>query len=549
MVTLTPVQHTPEAQGGEPRPNKYFYDEFAGFEGERRLKAILRKILPMALYRTWEIYDAAQAPGNDCYLGTARASEAAERVHRTIRRDLHEFEARRLLVMRAGQKLLRQQDGSYLRKPVVVKDFSGLYRLAHEYYLWTHSDDYIEPDRDFAVLICQDEHLVTKLRRYNNYRRILCTQVPGPKASEREEHRWYTDYEEDVEAAEVHTTNQNWTNKLPKELSEQLAKDSTDRVVSSEELESLWGDSNSTGSAEAKKGRVSGSSLPACSHIALGTIGHDEATNESTTLESHRTSNHLENSEEIAASAGAAKTVEVGSDAQGMVKVVAIPPSPAPLAAPLVASSDEARALPVYLEGTYLIPLSKAFHDKAPKSSATRLAKSYWRMHGYGMDEFAFGQLLDRPMKKTRTKMASGPTANPMGFFFTVLENDLKTLCAAWDEELHRRELEDVQTNAPALQGPSHEHDAFSLPAPMQGMERQDEAEALIERIQQEISNIADLRLWDAAARTCQGRYVVDLDLEFSPEPEIVHRWSETFATPSEWAAYYTEQTHNHDNR
>jgi hypothetical protein len=546
MVTLTPVQHTPEAQPGEePRPNKYRYDEFAGFDGERRLKAILRKILPMALYRTWEIFDAAQAPGNDCYLGTVRASEAAERVLRTIRRDLHEFEARQLLMMRAGQKLLHQLDGSYLRKPVVIKDFSGLYRLAHEYYLWTHSDDYIEPDRDFAPLILADEHLVEKLRRYNNYRRILCTQVPGPKASEREEHRWYTDYEEDAEEAGDHPTNQIGTNKLPKELSKQLSKDSTDREESNKEVEPLWRDSNSTGFAETPKGTVLTSPSPACSHIAHGTIRHAEATNESTMLESHRTSNHIEGSREMAASAGAAKTVEVHDDVQSMAKAVAIPPSPAPLAAPPVALSDEAHALPVYLEGTYLIPLSKEWHDKAPRSSATRLAKSYWRMHAYGMDEFAFGQLLDRPAKKTRTKLGHDHVPNPIGYFFTVLENDIKALCTAWDEELHQCKVEDVQVNTPALQEPSLEHEAPSLPA--QGMARQDEAEALIERIQREIGDIADLRLWDAAARACQGRYVVDLDLEFSPEPDVVHRWSETFATPTEWTAYYAEQTRNRD--
>ena len=38
-------------------------------------------------------------------------------------------------------------------------------------------------------------------------------------------------------------------------------------------------------------------------------------------------------------------------------------------------------------------------------------------------------------------------------------------------------------------------------------------------------------------------RYVVDLDLEYSPEADSVHRWEETFATVAEWAEYYAEQT------
>jgi hypothetical protein len=158
------------------------------------------------------------------------------------------------------------------------------------------------------------------------------------------------------------------------------------------------------------------------------------------------------------------------------------------------------------------------------------------------MDEFAFGQLLDRAAKKTRTKLGHDHVPNPIGYFFTVLENDIKALCTAWDEELHRREVEDVQATAPALQGPSLEREAPGLSA-QEGMERQDEAEALIERIQREIRDIADLRLWDAGVHVCQGRYMVDLDLEYSPEPDVVHRWAETFVTPDEWTAYYTEQT------
>ena len=183
--------------------NKYLYPEFGGYEGERLLKSILRKILPMALYRTWEILTERQALGNDCFLSIASISATAERAERTIRLNIHELEARRLLVLHPAQKLLRQTDGSYKLKLVVVKDFSGLYALAHEYLLWTQSDGYIEPDRDFAGAIHADERLKRKLLRFNNYRRLMLNKMPGPKPVEREEHRWYTEYDPTVDAQEV----------------------------------------------------------------------------------------------------------------------------------------------------------------------------------------------------------------------------------------------------------------------------------------------------------------------------------------------------------
>src|ERR1019366_6303685 len=268
-----------EAKLQNPFPNKYHFDEFAGFEGERRLKSVLRKILPIALYRTWEIFDLAQAPGNDCYLGLVKASEAAERVQKTIRQDLLEFEARTLLVIRPQEKLLRRPDGTYQRRRVIVKDFSGLYRLAHEYYCWTQSEDYIEPDRDFVDLIRLDEYLVKKLRRFNNYRRILQNQIPGPKAQEREEHRWFTEFEEDqnhsqqnVEDARDDTTDPIRTKQFPKELPEQFPKHSVNRIESNDQVEPSSGDSNSSGFAETAKGTVLPFPPQACSHVAHGTI-------------------------------------------------------------------------------------------------------------------------------------------------------------------------------------------------------------------------------------------------------------------------------------
>ncbi|MHB8596718.1 MAG: hypothetical protein ACYDER_07900 [Ktedonobacteraceae bacterium] len=259
------------------RLNKYLYEEFAGYEGERRLKSILHKILPMALYRTWEVLVERQAPGNDCFLSIASISETAERVERTIRLNIHEFEARKLLVLRPEQKLLRQPDQSLKLKLVIVKDFSGLYALAHEYLLWTQSDCYIEPERDFAEAIRSQDALKRKLIRFNNYRRIMENKVPGPKPVEREEHRWYTEYIPESDSQELGTAGGTATPSheairagsaeedksptmgnlsLQEDLKKDLKKDSEERITPSNHKDTLYRDL--FGSENASEGRGCG---------------------------------------------------------------------------------------------------------------------------------------------------------------------------------------------------------------------------------------------------------------------------------------------------
>jgi hypothetical protein len=77
----------------------------------------------------------------------------------------------------------------------VIKDFAGLYALAHEYHEWLQSDEYLPPDRDLMGLVEQESHLVAKLRRFDNYRRSFYHRNPGPIAMAREEDRWFTDYQ------------------------------------------------------------------------------------------------------------------------------------------------------------------------------------------------------------------------------------------------------------------------------------------------------------------------------------------------------------------
>ena len=110
---------------------KYLYLEFAGWTGERYLKHLLRQILPLALYRTWEILVEHQAPGNPCYLSLSHLAELAGRVPRTMEKQMAELVARGLLVERAERTLVRRADGTLHCQAVVVKDFASLYALAH----------------------------------------------------------------------------------------------------------------------------------------------------------------------------------------------------------------------------------------------------------------------------------------------------------------------------------------------------------------------------------------------------------------------------------
>ncbi|HEU5379401.1 MAG TPA: hypothetical protein VFV38_28595, partial [Ktedonobacteraceae bacterium] len=59
---------------------------------------------------------------------------------------------------------------------------------------WLSSPDYIAPERALCAVLAQDSALVAQVRRYNNYRRVLYTDRPGPLPREREEERWFTTY-------------------------------------------------------------------------------------------------------------------------------------------------------------------------------------------------------------------------------------------------------------------------------------------------------------------------------------------------------------------
>jgi hypothetical protein len=198
QFAMLPEEAQATTEAAPSLPNKYGYPEFAGWNGERYLKKLLRQILPMALYRTWEIFTDHQAVGNVCYLSVPRLAEIAGRSPRTIEKNLASLCAKHLLVERAERKVFRSSTGIVTSRVVIIKDFAGLYALAHEYHEWLNAEEYLAPDREMLALLHESPNLVAKLRRFENYRKVLYNRLPGPFSQVREKDRWFTDYQAEL---------------------------------------------------------------------------------------------------------------------------------------------------------------------------------------------------------------------------------------------------------------------------------------------------------------------------------------------------------------
>jgi hypothetical protein len=175
----TPGTH--EAQAQAERPNKYKYDVFAGYSGERYLDTLVQQILPYALARTWRYSVEFQAPGLPCYVGTARLASRVKPQQRKIEMDLQEFRERGLVRMYADRLPIVQDDGFIKHQAVIVKDWTPLYDLAYEYHVWTLSPHYIPAERDYIDLLLAEPELLQKLLRFDNYRRLIVNKKPGRK--------------------------------------------------------------------------------------------------------------------------------------------------------------------------------------------------------------------------------------------------------------------------------------------------------------------------------------------------------------------------------
>ncbi len=164
-----------------PLPNKYGYPEFAGYDGKRLLDRVLQQMLTYATWRTWHFSDEFVAPGNDCYVGPSRLAAEIRPGVRKVEMDFKALRDQGLLQIYPDYRLMKNANGQVQKFAVIIKDFTALYALAHEYYLWTISPGYIPPQREFVDLILQNEELTQKLIRFDNYRRLLCCKKPGRK--------------------------------------------------------------------------------------------------------------------------------------------------------------------------------------------------------------------------------------------------------------------------------------------------------------------------------------------------------------------------------
>src|SRR5579859_7161421 len=177
-----------DSSAAPPLLNKYHYPEFADYAGERYLDSIIMQILPYCLWRTWHYAVDFQRPDSVCYVGTTRLASRIKPGIRKVELDFQEFIARGLMRKYAARLPITE---SGKLEAVVVKDFTPLYALAHEYHLWTLCDEYVPPSRDQVDLLTSDPHLLAKVLRFDNYRRLIENRKPGRKAQPQPIHLYY----------------------------------------------------------------------------------------------------------------------------------------------------------------------------------------------------------------------------------------------------------------------------------------------------------------------------------------------------------------------
>ena len=471
MDTTTPIQQ--DASSTAPPLDqveltaKYKYPIFEGFSGERYLKSILRKILPLSLYATWDILVVDfQARGNDAYLSVSRLAEARERTERKIRLDLAELKARKLLCYRLTQKAFRQRDGSTKIKTVVVKDFDGLYDLAYEYHVWCESECHIDADRDLMDAVKQNDLLCRKLLRFDNYRRLLCNQCPGRKAQVKETHRWYTEYayggqEEDIEttAAPVPATNAPPLHEerasdadkkksatfrnlsMQKDMQEEVQEDSQERIETNDYLYSLNGDSFD--SEECFEYR---SEFPCPTHACSqkqGSVAEDYTNTNPPTHEASPTppttnqeTNHLSQHDDVAARPARRESIEQDAmieharRAMALVGTTTTTPKGRRTFTATVPAKPAPR--PHSLTTSFLHEIGGPFCDKNKKGSNTqalRLIQDAACEPGDAVKLLIRSYISASTAKvKPEHRHADGDNRMPLFFFF------LRTFCKAWND-------------------------------------------------------------------------------------------------------------------
>lgn len=167
--------------------NPFIYPEFASFAGFDLLREIVRAIVPLALFRTWEAAVSFQPDKGLLYVGVERLAKVCKVSDRKIRMDVKEFEVRELLVRDWQWVYEPQKDGSTIEKYVRVWIFDRLYELAYEFYTLMQSTIYttLPPCWDSKPGILADEKLVRYFRQFECYRRVIEHDRPGRKGEER----------------------------------------------------------------------------------------------------------------------------------------------------------------------------------------------------------------------------------------------------------------------------------------------------------------------------------------------------------------------------
>jgi hypothetical protein len=444
----------PEQTGEAFIPNPYKYPEFAGYVGRAYLCNIVKQILPSALHDTWLGASGYQAPGNDVYVGNSRMQRdmvlVVNLTDRALRLRWHELERRGLVVYRPELRWVKQPDGSQRRIAVTIKDFSGLYDLAHEFHLWRTSPNYIPPQREYAAAIQTDLELTVFLCHFNCYKRIFNAR-PGRKPAEQisyeDELKLYAANlasqqqgqaatlvrakdAEDNNSAEKNTKRKFFTNTFSN-ISSAYSKNrdhSNDHISeaaaifrSPDNEEDLPAETIRNEQAKAD-GRETANTVPNTERLITE---QGEAKSKS------KTPNDLE---EPGAGGAAAETSEVHKKRRKVHERGARPPL----------------ELPDVLENV-LRPICGRFADQHPLSSKTSLEWLFADVRERGLDEQSqeFRELINEAYDKTNDRLKNGKirmvnrdgTANAMGYFLMVLERDVLKWCQDYDKEQERAAL------------------------------------------------------------------------------------------------------------
>lgn len=192
QVPDLPIAADLPTQRASEATNKYKYPEFEGFTGERYLYALAQRFAPFALWRTWwaMVSYEAHSLGLGCYVGVELVvNDQKGRVGvqaRKVYKDLEALQDRGWLRLERVRRPFPQDDGSVVWHTATIKDFTGFYDCAHQYHLWLQDKArYIAPLRENRSLIQADPALEAYLLQFENYRRIIMYEKPGPKTEER----------------------------------------------------------------------------------------------------------------------------------------------------------------------------------------------------------------------------------------------------------------------------------------------------------------------------------------------------------------------------